>query len=97
MTALEATAMAVAQPHSTSPRTPPTPDLEPPHSKPCKHPFSDQSIDALDDGQYTRSCRCGAVLDHWQSASAMQAGLEQVAAARGTSVETIRGELAVDD
>jgi hypothetical protein len=97
MTALEATDAGVAQPHSTSPRTPPTPDLEPPHSGSCKHPFSDQFIDVLEDGQYARSCRCGVVLDHWQDPSAMAAGLEQVAVARGASVETIRGELAVDD
>jgi hypothetical protein len=96
MHALAVTTVDVDESSSNSPVRPRTPGSESPEPESCDHPQRAQTLDELENGQYTRSCQCGVVLDHWRDEQAMQAGLEQLASTWGVPVEAVRTELATD-
>jgi hypothetical protein len=96
MHALAVTTVDVDESSSNNPVRPRTPGSESPEPESCSHPRRAQTLAELEDGQYTRSCRCGVVLDYWRDEQVMQVGLEQLASTWGVPVEAVHNELATN-
>lgn len=96
MHALAVTTVDVDESSSDTPACPQKPGTKSWEPESCSHPRSAQTLNELEDGPYTRSCRCGVVLDYWRDEPAMREGLEQLAATWGAPVDAIYDELATD-